>query len=277
LNLSDTTEKLIILGDFNSPGIDWDTLSADSSASNCLCDLVFQAGLSQLIDKSTHIHGNILDLLLTNAEEDIHSLQVHSTPLLSSDHYNITFSVTTVNKLSSKPTVHYSFSYSKGDYLGLSNYLLQTDFAPCFLTHEIDNIWHIIEHKLITAMKLFIPINKHHSIQHPPWFTSEIRHIIKRLRTLRRRYKLHPSQNILDTIASLEDTLQSKISSAKLDFESSLISNFASTNNTKIYKHLKSISKSNCMSITVYLDSNDASTELDKAKSFQSLFPLNFW
>jgi len=85
--------------------------------------------------------------------------------------------------------------------------------------------------------------SKHHSIQHPPWFTSEVRHVIKRLRTLCRRYKLHPSQNILDTIASLEDTLQSKISSAKLDFESSLISNFASANNTKIYKHLKSPSQ----------------------------------
>ena len=118
-------------------------------------------------------------------------------------------------------------------------------------------------------MKLFIPINKHHSIQHPPWFTSDIRHDIKRLRTLRHRIKLHPTQNIMDTIASLEKTLQSKISSAKLDFESSLISNFASNNNNKIYKYLKSISKSNNLPTTVHLDAN---IDFDKANLFNQYF-----
>ena len=61
-------------------------------------------------------------------------------------------------------------------------------------------------------MKLFIPVNKHHSVQHPPWFTPEIRHSLKRLRTLRRKYKLHPSQNNLANIDSLEATIQEMIS-----------------------------------------------------------------
>ena len=153
--------------------------------------------MNQLIDKPTHLHGNVLDLLLTNIEENITSLEVHSNSSLSSDHYDITFAVATVPKFSSKFMPYYTFNYSKGDYYGLSNYLLSTDFTSCFLTHDIERIWHTIEHQIITAMKLFIPVNKHHSVQH---LTSEIRHSLKRLRTLHRKYKLHPSQNILANI-----------------------------------------------------------------------------
>ena len=65
-------------------------------------------------------------------------------------------------------------------------------------------------------MKLFIPIKKHHSIQHSSWFTSEIRHCIKRLHTLCCKVRLHPSQSTLANITALETTTQDKISTAKL-------------------------------------------------------------
>ena len=123
-------------------------------------------------------------------------------------------------------------------------------------------------------MKLlnFIPINKYHSVQHPPWFTSEIRHCIKRLRTLHHKHKSHPSQNTLANIASLEATIQEKISTAKLDYESTLISNSSSVNSNKIYKYIKSITKSNHIPSTVNLDSSIANTDFDKANLFNQYF-----
>lgn len=107
----------------------------------------------------------MLDLLI---EENIHSLEVHSNPLLLSDHYDITFTMAIASKLYSKSPPYYSFNYSKGDYSG------HTDFTSCFSTHDIERVWNTIEHQVVTAMKLFIPITKYHSLQHPPWFTSEI-------------------------------------------------------------------------------------------------------
>ena len=62
-NLASTTDKLIILGDFNFPDIDWDSLSGHSPASSQFCDLVFQYSLSQLVSVPTHNQGNILDLI----------------------------------------------------------------------------------------------------------------------------------------------------------------------------------------------------------------------
>jgi len=75
--------NLILLGNFNFPDIlvDWVTLSGHSTASNQLCDAIFQAGLCQLIDVPTHQQENILDLL-TNIEDKIEHLQIHSDPHL---------------------------------------------------------------------------------------------------------------------------------------------------------------------------------------------------
>ena len=86
-NLSNASDQLIILGDFNFPDIDWDSLSSHSLPSNQFCDLVFQTGLSQLIDIPTHNHGNILDLVLTNLDDNIpiyKSIQLHYYHMITS-------------------------------------------------------------------------------------------------------------------------------------------------------------------------------------------------
>ena len=62
LHLYHISDKMIIVGDFNFPDIDWDTLSGHSPASNQFCDLVFQTGLSQLIDQPTHIYSYMVTL-----------------------------------------------------------------------------------------------------------------------------------------------------------------------------------------------------------------------
>ena len=58
---------ILLVGDFNMPDIDWDTLSSAAYPSVLFCDFIFKNNHSQLIDKPTHNKGNILDLILTNA------------------------------------------------------------------------------------------------------------------------------------------------------------------------------------------------------------------
>ena len=92
-DICNTSERLVILGDFNLPDIQWDLLTGTTPASEKLCELLFRSGLFQLINEPTLIQGNILDLLLTNIDDSINSLEVHPTPLLSSDHFYISFRV----------------------------------------------------------------------------------------------------------------------------------------------------------------------------------------
>ena len=88
---------LQLLGDFNFNDINWDSLDGFSPTSTKFCDIIFDLNLTQLINQPTYIAGNILDLILTNFPDSIFNLHVHDTlPLpISSDHYIITFDITT--------------------------------------------------------------------------------------------------------------------------------------------------------------------------------------
>jgi len=132
-NFNNGHDNVILLGDFNFPDINWDILSGHTAASNEFCDLIFQAGLYQLIDAPTHTQGNILDLLITNIENSIEDLQLHSDSQLHSDHYNITFSVnTSIHDDVQKFAPYFIFNFPKGDYQGLSDHMFHSDFTPCY-------------------------------------------------------------------------------------------------------------------------------------------------
>ena len=50
---------VLLLGDFNTPDINWSTLTGSSTAWNNLCEFAFESNLVQLVDSPTHICGNI--------------------------------------------------------------------------------------------------------------------------------------------------------------------------------------------------------------------------
>jgi len=145
--------------------------------------------------------------------------------------------------MSSKSTSYFTFNYSRGDYHGLCDYLLHSDFTPCYSSHNMEHIWEFISDLLLSTMHIFIPVNKILSNQQPIWFNSEIRHCIKQLKTLRRRYKCHPTYHILNKINSLENILQDKMNIAWQNFKCCLINSYTLTNTNKIYRYLKSITK----------------------------------
>jgi len=67
------------MGDFNVLDINWATWTGSLTFSDEFCDLIFHYNLSQLVDQSTHVCGNILDLILINCESAISNLTVHTT------------------------------------------------------------------------------------------------------------------------------------------------------------------------------------------------------
>ena len=131
-------------------------------------------------------------------------------PPSQSDHYDITFSVAARVTTSSKSSTYFTFNSSRGDYYGLHDYLLQSDFTPCYSSNNVEHIWESINDLLLNAIHIFIPMSKIHCNQQPIWFNSETRHCINQLKTLRHRYKHHPTHHILNKINFLETTLQDK-------------------------------------------------------------------
>ena len=67
---------LFLLGDFNSPDINWNTMSASNYQSSSLCDTIVAKNLIQMVTKQTHKQGNILDLILTNSPDRISNISL---------------------------------------------------------------------------------------------------------------------------------------------------------------------------------------------------------
>ena len=212
-SLSQEENNLIIIGDFNLPDICWTSLTGSSSLSNLFCDFVFESNLSQLVSGPTHVKGNTLDLLLTNNENLICQLSVQSTPTSQlSDHYNICFHMVYCPSTSRRHSPLSVFDYSKADYEGLCNYLLDIDYSFCLQSGSIEYVWSYLKSVILTGMNMFIPKRRVKHGHHPHWYNSDIRHAIKCLRTARKKSKT-PS-NLLK-IQALESHLSSLISTAK--------------------------------------------------------------
>ena len=74
--------------------------------SSQFCDKIFELNLEQLVDKPTHINGNILDVVLANFIINQPTVSDAHPQCLSSDHFIINFSVPT-----SSHTVEQKASY----------------------------------------------------------------------------------------------------------------------------------------------------------------------
>ena len=66
--------ETILLGDFNLPGIDWQTLSGSNLYENQFLNLLCDSDLFQILNERTHIEGNTLDLIATSCPDVTNSL-----------------------------------------------------------------------------------------------------------------------------------------------------------------------------------------------------------
>ena len=95
-------------------------------------------------------------------------------------------------------------------------------------------------------------------------------HDCKRLRTMKRSCNSALKQS---RITTLEKSVQSRVAAAKSKFEFNLISNLAKSRVcSKIFKYTRSITGSNSFPSTVFLDSETASLDFDKASLFNQFF-----
>lgn len=140
-SLSDNSD-LLILGDFNAPDADWDSLTASSRRSAVICDFVFDKSLVQLLDSPTHHLGNILDLVLTNAPDRFSEINIQQVSF--SDHHLVKFTLLSrTNHLrcsTSTPSPNLlGRIYSMADWVSIDSYLMEVDFVA--LAMDVDSLY----------------------------------------------------------------------------------------------------------------------------------------
>lgn len=170
-----------------------------------LCDFVFEMNLAQLVTESTHVKGNILDLVFTNVENSIHDFSIsNSHPLIPSDHRTISFKINCIYSPRQRTSHKPFFDYSKADLGALCDHLLDTDFSDCLYSDNVEYVWSSIKSSILNAMNIYIPKVRIKPRKHPKWYNSDIRHMLNCICTVRRKYNKHPTSYNLSKLHNLD-------------------------------------------------------------------------
>uniref|UniRef100_A0A1X7SPP3 Endonuclease/exonuclease/phosphatase domain-containing protein n=1 Tax=Amphimedon queenslandica TaxID=400682 RepID=A0A1X7SPP3_AMPQE len=263
---------VIILGDFNAPDICWSTLCGSTSPSNALCDFIVANGLDQHVSFPTHNCGHILDLVLSSSPDIVQNLCCLSSPLLSSDHFPITFDLLPPLKQSQKSPPAWSHAFKRTNFDGLNSFLLDYDFGPLYDSTDIEFSWSFLRGVILTAISMFTPMVKVRTNKLPQWFTPSIRHQLNKVHSLRKRYKHHPSPQTFHRLIHAECLLQLNICDARAAFEKKLVHNFVLHKDSGIFKYLRSLSGQSSLPSVMSLNSTVADTPSSVADLFNKYF-----
>ncbi|KAI8494439.1 hypothetical protein Bbelb_276650 [Branchiostoma belcheri] len=171
------SDNVIILGDFNTPGIKWDTTVADNSQAYTgqaekLLNLMDNHGLFQTVQEPTR-NGNLLDLVLVNNPNIIEKTTV--VPGIS-DHDMVLVDVNLALKQNRKPK-RKVYIRTKADEPAIKKDL--TDYAANFHKRTQDmsvtQKWSDFKDKMKDTMNKHIPSKITSSRYNLPWFNRNLR------------------------------------------------------------------------------------------------------
>ena len=263
---------LLLIGDFNLPDIDWSSLTADTPPSRLFSNSLFSHNLVQLIHSPTHSHGNILDLIVTSHPEIISQVIVGDAACCSvSDHSLVSFSVAHSYSFS-RCKSSYIYKYQDADVEGIDSYF-STLIVPSLLQSDVEAVWNFVKSSIFAARDLFVPRVFVPASSLPRWFDAELRHELHQVRSLRRRvFKASsPTDYLLYKLHNMESQLQLHISLARERYLLHISSQFF-LQPKFLFSHLRSLTKSSTIPLTVSMGSCSASDPIGKATLFISYF-----
>ena len=152
------------------------------------------------------------------------------------------------------------------------NFLTSYNFTSYFEMCDIESLWSYLKLIIFEAIHLYTPRVSSRSHEKPKWFTSDLRHTLNCVHSLRRKQSKKPSANLQIKLADAELSLQKDMIAAKAAFESSLIHNFATTNSNKIFKYISSVNKSCTLPTTMCFKDISESSDKGIAQLFNNYF-----
>ncbi len=104
------------------------------------------------------------------------------------------------------------------------------------------------------------------------WYDSTTRHLINRVRSARKKARLYQTPNNINKLERADQELSSHMFVTKANYETRLVSEFASSNSNKIYKYLRSTSRTDGLPSAMHDESTLVTSDLDKATLFNNFF-----
>jgi len=240
---------VLLTGDFNVSGINWEDSvysGSESSLAANLLDATNDAYLFQHVSGVTrHRRGqrsSLLDLVFTLDSNSIHSIHHHS-PLGSSDHECLTWQYECFSDNVTAVSSSEMYNYWKGNYPAMCQELDTIDWEVLFCNNPIDVNWVFFKEKVTAVIDKCIPkVVKKPPSNKPPWWSGAIAKAIKRKHQLYSTFQHTHSGSDYDAYAFKRNEVKSMVRAAQATYERQLIDKF-SANPKALYGYVRDKSK----------------------------------
>ena len=268
--------NVLILGDFNMPNINWIEGSGFSNALDLadFCDFLGDKNLFQLVTEPTRAH-NILDLVITNMEDSISSLEVSKDLCIPSDHYSVIFDLQ-ISHWKIKSSLRVVYNFKKGDFDSLRILLKSTSFDDIFQNNDIETCWSTWKQRFIEAVDKCIPQLKLKGANTPLWIDGEVIHSINKRNTLRRKAVKNNTTGVWERVKQLRRETKYLIRAKFNGYVQKLTSSTSGLNKNKIWSFFKAKTSKGSIPATVVHNGIKLSSPLDKAEAFNNFFASTF-
>ena len=249
--------KLVLIGDFNLPTIDWVLESTvnvhednDKHLDSRFLTCIQENFLFQTVEEKTHHRGKqkgtLIDLVFTNDINNIQNLSL-SSPLGNSHHAVITFSIpfSGINNNSSSSSA--KFIYDKGDYTNMRHYLETIDWDHLLIDSDSIDTWkNNIETVISKAQQDFIPTKTFKNIPQKSKRTfAAPESLLKKTKDKRKAFKYfkkYPTTENYNHYCTLRNIANSEAKNLKKMKEKTIAQNIKS-NPKNLYRYISSKTK----------------------------------
>ena len=264
-----SAKKVILVGDFNLPHINWSDGTGVSTIDNTFLNGFAENGMVQCIHSSTHDKGSILDILLSKSEDHVCNLKVlNDKAYCYSDHYPITFDIKTRCIRRNLPK-RKMYNFNRADWPSIKSELDNVNWVNALDSNEPDISWMNFKTILNNIINKFVPLVKIRTEFKSPWFDSECYLKCKEKEKLHKKFK--NSKN-------LNNEMKFKVCRKEFKnlVKAKMRANLCDTNRNRLTKkfwsHVKSASKNTRIPETIYIRGKSSSDTKVKAGMFNSFF-----
>lgn len=244
-------DKLILVGDFNLPNINWTTFAVQSphAVGDALLDIMFNFDLLQIVKSPTRVQqdsASILDLFLVrgNIKEKLSCNVVAGI----SDHQAVVLVIEDV-LLHRKSDIRHFPNFARADNESIIDVLDLYYDSFMHNTCNVDDLWLVFKNIVCGCIQRFVPMICKKLDSPNPWITRETLQLQRKLKRLKKRVKRSCSADLKATIHEVSEKLKRCILKDKEKYYSTQLPDFIKTSPEKFWRSIAPVSRSTDMFI----------------------------
>ena len=229
--------RVLVLGDFNLPGIDWQRLYSDSAGEKVVLDVIQSQFWTQHVEFATHCGGNILDLALSSSAELVHSVS-DMGQLGDGDHRMLEVEV--AGPALDRDSTELVPDWTKADMEGIKQAFASMDWEDALKDKCGVEAWDFLKEMIEVETEKHVPKKRRRVGSRPIWMNKNILKLIRKKRRLWRWYARDGGKDHASFIAyqNVQKEVKKGVTRAKRNLERKLAKN-RKKNNKAFFSHIK--------------------------------------